>query len=270
MKDIIVDHCSLQWAGDENFGSRADGEVRSVTLQHSLLAESLYGMLHTGATNYNVSVIRNYFASNNDRNTHYHTYGETVYPRFMQEAINNVFSAFVFGTMGSFGTTSAAYKNMYQQSPFVETSNNWCVQLTSSQSVADWSETHLYAEDNAWSEGMVQHGGNSWQYLKSSPLGSSGYAETSAVDATAVPNLILAHVGASRPNRDSVDQRLVDEYWANNGKLAYFGTQPSIASASGLPDNDGDGIPDQYEVKIEESKLKKKIKKKREIFVMFD
>ena len=45
VEDIIFDHCSFSWGGDENFNIRGvnGGVVKNITLQNSIVSESTYG-----------------------------------------------------------------------------------------------------------------------------------------------------------------------------------------------------------------------------------
>jgi hypothetical protein len=72
--------------------------------------------------------------------------------------------------------------------------------------------------------------------------------------------MLLNDVGASKrldclgnwvPNRDSVDNRLINNYINNTGIIPYtpndVGGFPSIAGGTPCQDSDGDGMPDQWE-----------------------
>ena len=47
VENIIVDHCSISWADDENLDIRAigSGVVQNITIQNSIISESVYGVL---------------------------------------------------------------------------------------------------------------------------------------------------------------------------------------------------------------------------------
>ena len=94
--NIVVDHCSISWAVDENLsasGPRLDGPqatTHNVTFSHNILAEGLYdsshakgihsmgSLIHDHCTN--IAVIGNLYAHNNDRNPYFkaHTTGVIV------------------------------------------------------------------------------------------------------------------------------------------------------------------------------------------------
>jgi hypothetical protein len=63
---------------------------------------------------------------------------------------------------------------------------------------------------------------------------------------------VLAIVGASRPVRDAVDARLVNDVVAHGGKLIdsqqEVGGWPELKSGPLPIDTDNDGIPDEWEI----------------------
>ncbi len=62
---------------------------------------------------------------------------------------------------------------------------------------------------------------------------------------------VLAHAGATRPLRDSVDRRIVEQVRRRGGKIidsvAQVGGYPTMRSGQAPPDSDGDGMPDTWE-----------------------
>ncbi len=76
MYNILIDHCSLSWAIDENIGIWHTSH--DITIQNSIISEGLHRSRHPkrphssgmliGDKSTNISVHRNLFAHNNDRN----------------------------------------------------------------------------------------------------------------------------------------------------------------------------------------------------------
>ena len=62
---------------------------------------------------------------------------------------------------------------------------------------------------------------------------------------------VLAEAGASKPQRDAVDRRVVQEVRTGKGKLIRaveeVGGFPELEPGTALPDSDRDGMPDAWE-----------------------
>jgi hypothetical protein len=87
------------------------------------------------------------------------------------------------------------------------------------------------------------------KYVVSSPtFAGSGIAATSA--ATALTD-VLAHAGATKPTRDPVDSRVVDDVRKRTGHLidnpSQVGGYPTLARGTAPTDSDHDGLPDGWE-----------------------
>ncbi|MHC4581924.1 MAG: pectate lyase family protein [Planctomycetota bacterium] len=73
-------------------------------------------------------------------------------------------------------------------------------------------------------------------------------------------NAVLAHAGCSKPNRDSIDRRIIEEVrngtatYGNNGIITTpsdVGGWPNLQSGPAPVDSDHDGMPDAWESKFE-------------------
>jgi pectate lyase len=67
---------------------------------------------------------------------------------------------------------------------------------------------------------------------------------------------VLAHAGCSKPNRDTIDQRIIEEVrngtatYGNNGIITTpsdVGGWPTLTTEPAPEDSDGDGMPDEWE-----------------------
>jgi hypothetical protein len=71
------------------------------------------------------------------------------------------------------------------------------------------------------------------------------------LSATETYEAVLANVGASRPKRDSVDQRILADVKNGTGKIinhpSEVGGWPKLAAGKALADQDNDGMPDAWE-----------------------
>jgi hypothetical protein len=71
------------------------------------------------------------------------------------------------------------------------------------------------------------------------------------LSATKTYEAVLANVGATRPKRDSVDQRILSDVKNGTGKIinhpSEVGGWPKLAVGKPLADRDNDGMPDAWE-----------------------
>lgn len=241
VQDIIVDHCSLSWAKDENFDIRAvdTAVAKDITIQNSIISECNKGAL-SGPSTYNKTYYRNLFANNSERNI------RTNYPdpgTFDFELINNLIYGFRWATVPSLGSKFTVLNNKYKQSSQVSIAADAAVEgETGGQGVV--SETYAFISGNILATGLSEYNSELVPYLKSSPYLASGIV---ALDASMLEADILDNVGASFPNRDAVDIRLINQYNAGNGTLASSGTYPIISGGTAPIDSDNDGMPDYWE-----------------------
>ncbi|WP_040281873.1 T9SS type A sorting domain-containing protein [Psychroserpens damuponensis] len=240
VENIIIDHCSISWADDENFDVRAvsEGKVQNITLQNSIIAESLYGAAAAKNT-FNKTYYKNLFIHNTERNI---AHGFPTAGMFDSEMINNLVYGVRWASSPSMGSKFTVLNNHYRKSSEVETMGT-AVDATFAGS-GTLSETYAYISGNITPDGMSEYHSNLNPYIKTTPYLSSGIV---AIPADQVANDILSHVGASLPKRDAVDVRLINQYNNGNGVLAYSGTYPTMQSGTVPVDSDNDGMPNNWE-----------------------
>ncbi|RKE95315.1 T9SS type A sorting domain-containing protein [Ichthyenterobacterium magnum] len=242
VENIIIDHCSISWARDENFDIRAvsSGKVQNVTIQNSIISESGYGSL-AGHNTYNKTYYKNLFAHNQDRNitTNYPTDGDF----FDFEMINNLVYGCGSGPGLAWGSKHTILNNHFRESSQESIYNIICDY--GSGGAGTLSETYAYISGNIIPAGKTESASVIAPYLQSTPYASSGIVP---MEANLVAGDILSHVGASLPNRDAVDIRLINQYNNGNGALARSGVYPQIANGTAPVDTDDDGMPDSWEI----------------------
>lgn len=244
IENIVIDHCSLSWAGDESFNVRGvgSGVVRNVTLQNCIVSESLYGCLIGGDPNLgsveNITIINCLFANNQERNIRAQT---NVNNPFIFEMINNLIYGWQWGTSPSLGTKFSVINNIYKESSQVSRSGA-CVDGTTAGQVNP-AETHAHLEGNI-TNGIPLNNATISPYLEANAFATSN---STILPANTIEALILPTVGCSLPNRDSVDTRIVQQYNNGNGTLAYNGTPPALSNGTPPIDSNNDGIPDLWE-----------------------
>jgi hypothetical protein len=241
VEDVIIDHCSLSWADDENFSIRgvASGIVRNVTIQNCIISECSYGVL-TGPRTYNKTFYRNFLAFNQERNirSNYPTNGT-----FDFEMINNLIYGYRWATSPSLGSKFTVLNNHYRRSSQVDPQGAAVDGTTSGQGTP--SQTYAFIQGNITPNGIPEYSSNLVPYLQTLPFSSSGIIPINAID---IADELLPHVGASLPVRDSVDERLINQYNNGNGTSATSGVYPSLAGGIPPQDTDNDGMPDFWEI----------------------
>ncbi|MCB0383478.1 MAG: hypothetical protein KDD05_09350, partial [Psychroserpens sp.] len=241
-ENIIIDHCSLSWASDENFDIRAlpNGSVKNVTIQNSIMAECGYGSLAAERTT-NLTYYRNLYAHNSERNTRK---GYPIPGTFDFELINNLIYGFRYATVPSMGAKFTVLNNKYKKSSQTTIMGGSVIEGTTGGQ-GQVSETYAYISGNILAQGTTQNNSAISPYLQSSPYASSGIQ---AIDANQLEASLLDDVGVSYPARDDVDIRLINQYINGNGSLATSGTYPTIQNDTAPVDTDDDGMPDAWEI----------------------
>ncbi|WP_339711151.1 T9SS type A sorting domain-containing protein [uncultured Kriegella sp.] len=244
IEDIIIDHCSLSWARDENLslvGNFSGSTIKDVTVQNCIIAESNYGLL-SYKKNENISVFRNLFIHNRERNI------RSNHPqssKLQYEMVNNLVHGALWRTNTSLGTKFTVLNNKYKASSQVSSKGSTSVN-GESDGTGSTSNTHAYIKGNIQISGQGQYSSNLSPYIKSSPYKTSGLVG-SAIPASEIESSLLPHVGASFSNHDAVDSRLINQYKNGNGGSASSGSFPSIKSGSAPTDSNNNHIPDSFE-----------------------
>jgi hypothetical protein len=255
--DIIADHCSVSWAIDENI--QLWYPAHDVTVQWSITSEALHDSLHTkgphsmgfliGPGGHHISVHHNLFAHNNARN-----------PLFSDDTSSEI----VNNVMYDWGGAATGLSNCHSNTPsFSNVIGNYYEMGNSSSS--DWP----VRIGDCWLDGKVFLSGNigprrptdtgdEW-LLANNAAGDQVRSDVPAVEPTGITtqsateayDLVLDNAGAIAPNRDAIDQRVVQSVRDGTGQI--IDSQDDVggwlAFADGTPptDTDHDGMPDDWE-----------------------
>jgi pectate lyase len=249
VRDIIIDHCSVSWAVDENvqiYGST----TRNITFSNSIVAEALDQSIHpkgahskgllVGPAVTNVTVYNNLLAHNVERNPR--VQGTNV------EFINNVVYNRQKWDMDIGGASNShqvvVIGNYFKRGPSY-TTNPYPISLRSTTA----SGTRVYHHDNipeGYSASMCDR---SQFVVNTRPFGPTGVRIRSARDAYA---WVLANAGANPKNPDPVDARVIANVQNGNGRIidriSQVGGFPNLARGTAPVDSDGDGMPDSWEI----------------------
>jgi pectate lyase len=259
--DCIIDHCSATWSIDECLST--SGNDQNCTIQWCLIGESLNHSTHRKGPHGYGSLARangpmswhhNLWIHNDSRNPRLGDfYGRgTNFPTF--DVRNNV--------MYDFGATASGLTQGILKVNYV---GNYLRPGPSSKApkpitVGHPSQLTYFIRDNVYEPDKALTADNT-QFFTS--VENEGKREVTTVDTpfgapkvTTVPankalKLVLESVGASKPTRDAVDARLVNDVRKRTGKLIdtqkQVGGWPALKSAPAPVDSDNDGIPDKWE-----------------------
>lgn len=251
--NIILDHCSFSWAIDENLSTWH--ACHDITVQWCVISEALHDSRHSkgphsmgfliGNHARNVSFHHNLMVSNHARNPR--PKGDTS-----SEIINNLivnwgWAAINFADVESSGPSqSHIIGNTFIAGP--DTKEGRCIHFSSQMPLG----TCAYSKDNVHPGIPFASSGDGspHRHLRHEPLfASSGI---SVDDATVAKERVLAHAGASIPQRDPVDTRVVKGVLDGTAKIidsqSEVGGWPEYVSAEPPADRDRDGMPDAWEV----------------------
>ncbi len=265
--DVIIDHSSFSWGIDENFSTAYN--PYNITIQWSIISE---GLSHAGhpkgehskglliwnkySPDTNVSLHHNYFAHNTSRNPEI---GFSNYDAPITDCRNNIAYNWYGGTSPSSGGNAKA-NWVHNYSKQGTDSNSYSFEVIHAPEGATAS-SQIYAFGNIGSTRLSQSDpqwnvGKEWR----NELLSEGWRKTTPWAAASVTTTemsisyaleILGTVGASKPVRDSVDTRVINDFINTTGNIrdnvSFPGDFPSFSSPSAPTDSDNDGMADNWE-----------------------
>jgi len=253
-RDVIVDHCSISWATDENLsasGSRFEGATpddwrrnssHRITFHRCLVAEGLRNSTHSKGTGHSmgslihdnatgIAIIGNLYISNNARN-----------PLFKGGARGVVVNNLIHNSGGSaisYGLVPEEWVGKEWQRGQMTIVGNVIRRGPSTPAAlapirfgSNWGapECDAYVHDNLFLDrdgrelplqlavearkGLERSG--EFRLVAVAPLWPAGFT---ALRAAQVTSAVLADVGARPWDRDAVDRRLVEEARTGGGKI---------------------------------------------------
>ena len=273
--DVIVDHCSVAWGSDTQldwYGSYLD----RATFQWNIIAEADMGN-HIGGNRApkNLTLHHNLFANLGSRSP-------LIQHASLFDFRNNVdynWNGNNASVFGQFALNTSAFGNVVDNLwlagpesgyPYINVGNGGPVRIDGSSAQA--GGTRLYLAGN-WgprcptgcANDWIGHGVNTWDYYEFKGDGNTHLADPAqygvekpfpapsiAMDPVSqLLDKVLAVVGAYKPSRDAVDQRIVKSVRDKTGTYRVNGGGPWPDLASGAPappaDSDRDGMPDGWE-----------------------
>lgn len=257
-RNIILDHCSISWATDENASFY---NFRDATVQWCIISEALNSSVHhKGKHGYggiwggrNVSFHHNLFAHNNSRNPRfdhprlYHG-SDLLYNRGTVDFVNNV--VYNWGMKAIYGGEEGWFnvvENWFRPGPATRHLDGEWLDISTS-STTSMIPGSFYISDNEYDVSAVRKGGlegrkpdyrkmEEWEdrYEDASVVTPFAVKVDLAVqDAEDAYKDVLRHAGASK-KRDAVDRRIIRE--VRKGKALKTG---SVTGLPGIIDSEKD------------------------------
>jgi pectate lyase len=255
--NVIVDHCSVSWAIDENMSSWYP--CHDITFQWCITSEALDTSLHPkgphskgmiiGPGTDKISIHHNLFAHNVERNP-------LISVDTKSELINNVIYNWKSRGLNlgncypENGEKSDVIGNYFKKGP---NSNTLPFEITDC-----WLNSKVFVKGNI-GPGRITDSGDEWSLvrnyvglqIKSSVSVIESLMKTIHPVSTAY-DLVLDYSGAIIPKRDLIDTRIVNDVRNGTGKIidsqAEVGGWPVYDAGIPPADTDHDGMPDEWEI----------------------
>lgn len=255
---VILDHCSVSWSVDECL-SVSGGDVGDITVQWCLIAESLSRSVHhKGPHGYgslvradgDVSYHHNIYAHHSSRNPRPGTYEDAHKRGLIFDFRNNL----VYGWSSRAGYSSSDKANINYVANYLKP-NASSKTPEHAFNVGGRQTTRLYVAGNHL-VGATAANRDNWLMIGNAANAVRMDAPFPIAPCTTDPvdvvyEQLLVGSGATRPARDAVDARVVQQIRTGSGKIINsqreVGGWPVLKSAPAPADTDGDGIPDAWE-----------------------
>ena len=238
-RHLIIDHCSISWATDENASFY---NLSDATIQWCIISEALNSSVHhKGKHGYggiwggrNVSFHHNLFAHNNSRNPRFdhprlYWNNDLLHFRGTVDFVNNVvynwgMKAIYGGEEGWFNVTD----NYFRPGPATRKVDGEWLDISVSETTS-MIKGNFFIDGNIYNAEPSEDGRSVAERFKIAvPI-----ADESATDAY---KSVLKHAGASH-KRDTIDKRIIKE--VKKGKATYKG---SVTGLPGIIDSENDII----------------------------
>ncbi|MFP6632946.1 MAG: pectate lyase, partial [Planctomycetota bacterium] len=211
-RDVIIDHCSASWSIDETLSVSGAG-ITNITVQWCIISESLNDSFHKKGphgygslvrTNGNVSFHHNLYAHHRSRSPRPGTYGEGS---ILFDFRNNVIY------QGGRGYTAEDPARVNYVGNYIKATGVFSATKT----------TEMHAADNLV-EGKEADAKDPWSAVKgletknrkAKPFPAAPVATD---DAQSAYRRVLYECGASKPVRDAVDARVIEQVRTGKGGL---------------------------------------------------
>ncbi len=225
LHNIIIDHCSVSWALDENIGILNGGN--GVTVSHCIISECLNAMNHScgmlATSTGQVSIIKNLFIHNEDRNPL--VSGDTKEALVANNLIYNSDTHVIyFGSMSELRRKmrAAAINNYYY--PGIKNRNEYIISINAginpqAQLYLRGNKTEHVTDTNAWSNKYIHNPAN--MSLKANDIPYK-LPVVNILSTTHLKDYLIENCGAQPGNRDDIDERIINDLVNYSGsKILY-------------------------------------------------
>ena len=256
--NVIIDHCSISWATDENASFY---NFKDATVQWCIISEALNSSVHhKGEHGYggiwggrNVSFHHNLFAHNSSRNPRFdhpriYWHDDRMYYRGTVDFKNNV--VYNWGMKAIYGGEEGWFNvedNYFRPGPATRHLDGEWLDISTS-STTSMIPGEFYIDDNVYDVSAVKKGGFEGRKPEYEKIAGreSYYDEVSAEEPFAISvelesqdagqtyKAVLKHAGSSK-KRDAIDKRIIKE--VKKGKATYRG---SVTGFPGIIDSEND------------------------------
>ncbi|MBQ6879719.1 MAG: glycoside hydrolase family 88 protein [Bacteroidales bacterium] len=256
--DLIVDHCSISWATDENASFY---NINDATVQWCIISEALNASVHhKGEHGYggiwggrNVTFHHNLFAHNKSRNPRFdhpaiYSGQELLTGRGTVDFVNNV--VYNWGIKAVYGGEEGWFnvvKNYFRPGPATRQLDGEWLDISVSETTS-MIPGNFHIHGNEYDIEAVKDGGYNgvkpdklkianqghWYYHNSQPKAFPIKVEVLSEYAPYAYKAVLKHAGASK-KRDSIDKRIIKE--VKKGKASFKG---SVTGLPGIIDSEND------------------------------
>jgi pectate lyase len=258
--NVVVDHVSASWGEDETVSTWYG--AHDITISWCIISEALNRSRHRktthsaglliGDSSYNVSIHHNLLAHNDFRNpliskggTHDIVnnviYNWGVLPAEICDYDSNTFLNFIGNCFIAGSSTNPGPFEIFfpEGNPKIYVEDNIGPHRPD-PNMDDWAIVGFRWGD----EGVAQQKYRSHTKFETPPITS-----TSPIEAR---DIVLTQAGATAPQRDAVDQRVVNNVSSGTGSIIDspedVGGYPELASGTPPVDTDHDGMPDDWEL----------------------
>ena len=255
-QNVIIDHCSTSWAIDEVLSVTGEGTT-NITVQWCLISESLHDSWHSKGPHGMGSLIRadgdinfhhNLYAMHNARSPRPGTYGDPSGIRF--DFRNNV----IYNWGAGAGYTAADPATMNYIANYIKpgpaVKHDPHIAFT-----VGGETTRIYAAHNVLVDGCKTFR-RDWRIIaEEHPLNKlerpMPAAPVTTSSAKRAYEQVLNEAGATLPERDAVDRRIIEDVRLLRGAIINsqeeVGGWPCLDPGEPPEDHDRDGMPDAWE-----------------------